>query len=88
MTNNRLSNTDLKGKTAIFDTATTYLNITAYAQLKDPEDRPGIKPPWGTLNAINLNTGEYEWIIPVGNIPELKKKSEPIQVLLVHRGRS
>jgi quinoprotein glucose dehydrogenase len=76
--NNRLSNTDVKGETAIFDTATTYLNITAYAQLKDPEDRPAIKPPWGTLNAINLNTGEYEWIIPVGNIPELQKKGESI----------
>ena len=58
--------------------ATTYLNVTAYVQLKDPEGRPAIKPPWGTLNAINLNTGEYEWTIPVGNHPELQKKGEPI----------
>jgi len=24
-------------------------------------------PPWGTLNALNLTTGEYEWQIPLGN---------------------
>ncbi len=75
---NRRSSTNVKGETAILDTATTYLNVRAYAQLRDPEDRPAIKPPWGTLNAINLNTGEYEWTIPVGNIPELQKKGEPI----------
>src|SRR6185369_169082 len=75
---NKLSNTEAKEGTAILDTANTYLNITAYAQLKDPEGHPAIKPPWGTLNAINLNTGEYEWTIPVGNIPELQKKGEPI----------
>jgi hypothetical protein len=28
-------------------------------------------PPWGTLNAINLNTGEYVWKIPLGEYPEL-----------------
>ena len=76
--NNRLSNIEVKKEKATMDTAITYLNVTAYAQLKDPEGHPAIKPPWGTLNAINLNTGEYEWTIPVGNFPELQKKGEPI----------
>ncbi len=31
-------------------------------------------PPWGTLNAINLNTGEYAWKIPLGEYPELAEK--------------
>ena len=31
-------------------------------------------PPWGTLNAINLNTGEYAWKIPLGEYPELASK--------------
>ncbi|MGH9370358.1 MAG: PQQ-binding-like beta-propeller repeat protein, partial [Vicinamibacterales bacterium] len=31
-------------------------------------------PPWGTLNAINLNTGEYAWKIPLGEYPELAAK--------------
>ena len=29
-------------------------------------------PPWGTLNAINLNTGEYLWTVPYGEYPELQ----------------
>jgi len=76
--NNRSSNIEVKKEKETVDTVITYLNVTAYAQLKDPEGRPAIKPPWGTLNAINLNTGEYEWTIPVGNIPELQKQGEPI----------
>ncbi|MCB1124029.1 MAG: PQQ-binding-like beta-propeller repeat protein, partial [Verrucomicrobiae bacterium] len=32
---------------------------------------PAIKPPWGTLNAINLNTGEYVWRTTFGEYPEL-----------------
>ena len=30
---------------------------------------PAVAPPWGTLNAINLNTDEYAWKIPFGEIP-------------------
>jgi quinoprotein glucose dehydrogenase len=76
--NNRLSNIEVKKQKETLDTSTIYLNVSAYAQLKDSEGRPAIKPPWGTLNAINLNTGEYEWTIPVGNHPELQKKGQPI----------
>ncbi|RIV42262.1 PQQ-binding-like beta-propeller repeat protein [Flagellimonas pelagia] len=39
---------------------------------------PGIKPPWGTLNAIDLNTGEYVWRVPLGEHPELTEKGIPI----------
>ena len=41
---------------------------------QDPEGYPAVEPPWGTLNAINLNTGAYVWKIPLGEIPELVKK--------------
>lgn len=44
-----------------------YRNIFAYRQFHDINGNPGIKPPFGLLNAINLNTGEYEWRTPVGN---------------------
>ncbi len=37
----------------------------------DPDGYPAVAPPWGTLNAINLNTGEYSWKIPLGEYPEL-----------------
>jgi quinoprotein glucose dehydrogenase len=30
-----------------------------------------VAPPWGTLNAIDLNSGEYVWKIPLGEYPEL-----------------
>ncbi|MFC4312968.1 pyrroloquinoline quinone-dependent dehydrogenase [Steroidobacter flavus] len=37
----------------------------------DPDGYPAIAPPWGTLNAIDLNTGRYAWKIPLGEHPEL-----------------
>lgn len=42
-----------------------------YNKFLDPEGYPAIAPPWGTLNAIDLNTGEYAWKIPFGEIPAL-----------------
>ncbi len=59
------------------DTGMVYLNLTAYGYFRDKEGRPAIKPPWGTLNAINLNTGEYAWRVPLGNIPELQQAGDP-----------
>jgi quinoprotein glucose dehydrogenase len=40
----------------------------------DPDGYPAISPPWGTLNALNLNTGRYAWKIPFGEFPELAAK--------------
>jgi quinoprotein glucose dehydrogenase len=37
----------------------------------------GVKPPWGTLNAIHLNTGEILWQVPLGEYPELIAKGIP-----------
>lgn len=34
------------------------------------EGLPGIAPPWGTMNAIDLNSGEYVWKKPLGNDPD------------------
>lgn len=57
------------------DTASAYLNVLAYAPFRGAGNYPGIKPPWGVLNAIDLNTGEYVWKIPVGNDSVLSKKN-------------
>lgn len=48
--------------------------FTGYKKFLDHEGYPAIAPPWGTLNAINLNTGEYVWKIPFGEYPELVAK--------------
>jgi quinoprotein glucose dehydrogenase len=40
----------------------------------DPEGYPAVIPPWGTLNAIDMNTGKYLWKIPFGEYPELVAK--------------
>jgi quinoprotein glucose dehydrogenase len=50
---------------------------TGYNKFLTREGYPAISPPWGTLNAIDLNTGEYVWKIPLGEFEELKKKGIP-----------
>lgn len=43
--------------------------------LEDHLGYPGSKPPWGSLTAINLNTGKKIWQIPFGEYEKLSKKN-------------
>lgn len=45
-----------------------------YRRLIDNEGYPGSKPPWGTLNSIDLNTGKRKWSVPFGEYSELTKR--------------
>ena len=38
---------------------------------------PAIKPPWGTLTAIDLATGKQVWQVPLGEYAELTREGIP-----------
>jgi quinoprotein glucose dehydrogenase len=50
---------------------------TGWHRFLDPEGYPAVKPPWGTLSAINLNTGDYLWRVPFGEFSELTERGVP-----------
>jgi quinoprotein glucose dehydrogenase len=62
---------DSKGATAPYTT-------TGYNRFLDPEGYPAVRPPWGTLSAIDLNTGNYRWKRPLGELAELTARGLPI----------
>ena len=66
--------TRVKGAAGEPATGEARYRFTGYNKFLDPDGYPAVAPPWGTLNAINLNTGEYLWKIPLGEYPELAAK--------------
>jgi quinoprotein glucose dehydrogenase len=44
---------------------------TGYNRFLDPEGYPAVKPPWGTMNAVDLNSGTIAWQVPLGEVPAL-----------------
>ena len=48
-----------------------------YPKFYDHEGYPANKPPWGTLNCIDLNTGKLLWKVPHGEYPELAAAGVP-----------
>jgi quinoprotein glucose dehydrogenase len=51
--------------------------ITGYNRFLDKNGYPGIKPPWGTLNAVDLNSGKLLWKVTLGEYSELTKRGVP-----------
>ena len=51
--------------------------FTGYPRFLDNEGYPASKPPWGTLNCLDLNTGKLRWTVPLGEYPELAARGTP-----------
>ena len=52
--------------------------FVGYERWRDTSGYPAIEPPWGTLSAIDLNTGEYRWRIPLGEFAALSARGVPV----------
>ncbi len=44
--------------------------VAARDRLEGPQGLPLVRPPWGRITAIDLNTGEHLWMVPNGDTPE------------------
>jgi quinoprotein glucose dehydrogenase len=52
-------------------------SFTGYPRFLDNEGYPASKPPWGTLNCLDLNTGKLIWKVPLGEYPALAAQGVP-----------
>ena len=60
---------DPKSEDLINDNSETDYAFAGYIRVRDHEGLPGNSPPWGTLNSIDLSTGNIDWKINFGNYP-------------------
>jgi quinoprotein glucose dehydrogenase len=51
-------------------------SLQSYEKFVDHEGYPGVKPPWGHLTAIDLNTGDYVWREVLGEYPALAARGK------------
>jgi quinoprotein glucose dehydrogenase len=51
--------------------------FNGYNRWLDSKGYPAIAPPWGTLSAIDLNTGKYVWSVTLGEFKALSAKGIP-----------
>jgi quinoprotein glucose dehydrogenase len=58
-------------------TETQYV-ATGYNRWYDSKGYPVSNPPWGTLTAINMNSGKHLWQVPLGEYPELTERGIPL----------
>ncbi|MEO6001328.1 MAG: PQQ-binding-like beta-propeller repeat protein [Chitinophagaceae bacterium] len=75
---------NLSAKKSILDEVP--YTMTGYNRFLDKNGYPGIKPPWGSLNAVDLNNGKLLWKVPLGEFEELKKKGIPTTGTQVYGG--
>jgi quinoprotein glucose dehydrogenase len=52
-------------------------DLKGYSKFLDSNGDPGIKPPWGILTAVDLNTGLHKWKVPLGDVKKYKDQGLP-----------
>ena len=67
-----------KGDHRVEDAGDMPYAIVGFGRFKDNRGFPVMKPPWGTLNAIDLNTGDYLWTVPLGHEKSLNDPEYPV----------
>ncbi len=65
---------ELAGASGAVQAPPAKYRFTGYRKFLDPDGYPAVATPWGTLNAIDLNSGKYLWKMPLGEYPELAAK--------------
>lgn len=65
------------GGSALTPAPATPYRLNGYKKFLDSRGYPAIAPPWGTLTAIDLNTGRRKWRIPLGELQELTARGIP-----------
>lgn len=73
---NEESSQEKSSKVNIYTAADPW-DLKGYSKFLDSKGNPGITPPWGTLTAVDLNTGLHKWQIPLGEIKEYADKGIP-----------
>ena len=63
-------------ETASGETETAYV-FAGYNDFLDQRYYPAVKPPWGTMTAIDMVTGKKQWQIPLGEYEQLTKEGIP-----------
>ena len=69
--------TSSPGDARVFDTVDSPYTSDGYNRFFDANGYPAVKPPWGTLNAIDLNEGTIRWQVTLGEFAELTEKGLP-----------
>ncbi|MDX1396606.1 MAG: PQQ-binding-like beta-propeller repeat protein [Gemmatimonadota bacterium] len=52
--------------------------LSILGRFLDARRKPVVEPPWGTLNAIDLDTGETLWRVPLGNDEDIDDPAHPV----------
>jgi len=72
-----LFNKNLTEQIASANTSQVPYQHTGYNRWYDKNGYPVSQPPWGTLTAVDLNTGKHRWQVPLGEYKELTEKGIP-----------